>query len=275
MVGRLRERRWDRALVTGASSGIGEAFARRLASEGSDLVIVARRTERLERLADELTGTCGVDVDVCTADLADPVQARKVEARLTDLERPVDLLVNNAGGHTRIAPFIEHDTDHLEAEAAVNAFSQLRLTHVALREMVPRGKGNIIQVSAGVGFYPAPKSATYAASKAFVNSLSEAVAFELRKTPVRVTVICPGYTRTESPARLGFTEDNVPRIMWKDPERVVDRALRGAVRGRRMVQPGVLERLGKVIGYYLPRRVVLGFVDATFDPASGRAKKKS
>ena len=265
-----RERRWNRALVTGASSGIGEAFARRLAAEGTDLIIVARRVERLEALAAELASRNGVDVEVLPADLADFDQVRKVEAKFADLDRPIELLVNNAGGHRLIAPFVEHDIDHLEAEAAVNAFTVLRLTHVATKAMVQRGKGNVVQVSAGTAFYPAPKSATYGASKAFVNSLSEAVAYELRDTPVRVTVICPGYTRTEAPPRLGFTEDNVPRLLWKDPERVVDVALRAAVRGKRIVQPGIVERFGKVFGYYLPRSFVLRFVDRNFDPSRGR-----
>jgi short-subunit dehydrogenase len=204
---------------------------------------------------------------VCAADLSDPEQLRNVEARLRDVDRPVDLLVNNAGGHnTPIAPFVEHDTEHVSAEAVVNALAVLRLTHVATKEMLSRGRGNVVQVSAGVAFYPAPKSATYAASKAFVNSLSEAVAYELRGSGVGVTVVCPGYTRTEGPTRLGFNEKNVPKALWKSPERVVDVALRGAARGKRVVQTGWLERLGRTIGYYLPRPVVLRFVDRNFDP---------
>jgi short-subunit dehydrogenase len=266
--------RWSRALVTGASSGIGAAFARRLAAAGTDVVLVARRVERLEDLAAEVASRHGVEAEVVRADLSDPLQVHNVAARLADLDRPVDLLVNNAGGHRRIAPFIEHETDHVVAEAGVNAFAVLELTHVAAREMVRRGRGTIIQVSAGTAFYPAPKSATYGASKVFVNSLSEAVAFELRDTPVGITVVCPGYTRTESPARLGFTEDNVPRVLWKDPERVVEVALRAAIRRRRIVQPGVLERLGKFIGYYAPRRVVLRFVHDNFDPNRGRTRRR-
>jgi short-subunit dehydrogenase len=209
----------------------------------------------------------GVEAEVCVADLSSPADVRRVEVLLDDPARPIDLLVNNAGGHTRIARFIDHDVEHLDSEAFLNAFAVFRLTHAAVRNLVGRGHGNVIQISAGVAHYPAPKSAVYAASKAFVNSLSEAVDFELRDTRVRITVVCPGYTRTDSPKRLGFTEDNVPRMLWKNPEDVVDLALRAAARGKRVVYPGLLNRFGALIGQYLPRPIVLRFVDNNFDPA--------
>jgi len=259
--------RWRRALVTGASSGIGEAFARLLAAEGTDLIIVARRAERLERLAKELKGRHGVSVDVCVADLANHEQLRKVEEVLAGDDRPVDLLVNSAGGHMdKIGPFVAHDRDSVDAEAIVNAIAVLRLTHAATVHMTKQRRGNIINISAGVAFYPAPGSATYGASKAFVTSLSEAVNHELRGTGVHITTVCPGYTRTESPTRLGFNESNVPRLLWMGAEDLAARTLRRAARGTSVYTPGLINRLGAQIGHHLPRWIVLRWVGYFFRP---------
>jgi short-subunit dehydrogenase len=252
--------RWRRALVTGASSGIGEAFARRLARDGSHLVIVARRADRLERLAAELRDAHGVEVDGFVADLMDRDGLAGVERLLADGARPIDLLVNNAGGQDAVAPFVMRAAADLEREAILNAIVVLRLTHAALRGMVQRQRGDVVQVSSAVAFYPLPGGATYAASKAFVNSFSEAVARELRGTGLRITVVCPGFTRTAIPARLGFNERNIPRAMWQDPDAVVDVALHAAVRGRTVVS-GLLNKLGAGIAYYLPRRFVLPYIE--------------
>ena len=259
--------RWQIALVTGASSGIGEAFARRLASEGSDVVVVARRGDRLDRLAEELRSNHAVNVDVCVADLADPEQLRQAEQWLVNADAPpVDLLVNNAGVHRHIAKFWELDRESLVAEAAVNAFAVLRLTHAAAEVMTKRGRGNIINISAGVAFYPAPGSATYAASKAFVNSLGETVNHELRGTGVHITTVCPGYTRTESPTRLGFNEGNVPRMLWMNPDDLVEQALKAAARGTSIYTPRLLNRFGAQVGHHLPRWIVLRWVERFFNP---------
>jgi short-subunit dehydrogenase len=135
--------RWRRALVTGASSGIGEAFARRLARDGSHLVIVARRADRLERLAAELRDAHGVEVDGFVADLMDRDGLAGVERLLADGARPIDLLVNNAGGQDAVAPFVMRAAADLEREAILNAIVVLRLTHAALRGMVQRQRGDV------------------------------------------------------------------------------------------------------------------------------------
>jgi len=132
--------------------------------------------------------------------------------------------------------------------------------------MAKRGRGNIVNISAGVAFYPAPGSATYAASKAFVTSLGEAVNHELRGTGVHLTTVCPGYTRTESPTRLGFHEGNVPRALWIDPEDLVERALRAASTGASVYTPGLFNRFGAQIGHHLPRWIVLRWVARFFNP---------
>ena len=248
---------WDRALVTGASEGIGEAFARELAGRGSDLVVVARRRERLEQLAAELGSEHGVEVEVLTADLTDPRAVAEVEARLEASERPIDLLVNNAGGATEVGPFLERDRESLARDAYLNALALLRLTHAAAQTMARRGRGNVINVSAGIAFYPLPGAASYGAAKAFVNSLSEALDYELRDAGVRVTAVCPGFTRTGAQRRLGMKVDRVPRALWKDPADVAVAALRAAARGRPVSSLSAVGALNAFLGRHLPHRLWL------------------
>jgi short-subunit dehydrogenase len=253
--------RWQRALVTGGSAGIGAALARELAAAGTDLVLVARGEERLNSVAFDLEHRYGIGVETMTADLLDPDQLAVVEDRLMSTERPVDLMINNVGGHygaAGIAPFASHDRSDLEAEAWLNAVVLMRLTHAAVGAMRSRGYGHVIQVSAGVAFAPAAGSANYAASKAYVNSLTAAINHELRGTGVRLIAICPGFTNTDGPKRIGFSSANVPRFMWKEPEDVARAALRAASRGRRSVySPGLLAKILGRLSYYGPRPLVL------------------
>lgn len=249
---------WRRALVTGASSGIGETFARMLAARGADLVLVARRGARLEALADELVRSHGIEAEVLVADLTDPERLRVVEERLGSTDRPTDLLVNNAGGsdHGGRGAFADLPRGLVTQQAALNAIAVLRLTHAAVVAMKNRGAGNVIQVSAGVAFYPVPYGATYAASKAFVNSFSEAVDYELRRSGVRITVVCPGFTRTEAPGRIGFSEENVPRSFWADPEEVVKAALVAAEREKTVVSPTLVDKIGAAFGGHFPHAMM-------------------
>jgi short-subunit dehydrogenase len=249
--------RWQRALVTGASEGIGEAFARELAIMGRDLVVVARRKDRLEKLATELASGNGIEVEVLAADLTHPAPLAEVEARLEADERPVDLLVNNAGGASQHRPFLELDRDRLERDAYLNALALLRLTHAAAEAMARRGHGHVINVSAGVAFYPLPGAAAYGASKAFVNSLSEALDYELRGTSVRVTAVCPGFTRTGAQRRLGMNIDRVPRVLWMEPRDVAAAALRAAASGRSLSSLSAIGALNAFMGRHLPHRVLL------------------
>ena len=253
-----RRTRWSRALVTGASAGIGEAFARRLAADGTSLVVVARRHALLHALADELTAQHGVDVEVLPGDLTCRDDVLRVERRLADDERPVDLLVNNAGGGTTRARFVDHPRDHVDDVAVLNAMAVHRLTHAAVTAMVRRGGGRVVQVSAGVALYPVPGGATYAASKAFVNSFSQAVDRELAGTGVGITAVCPGFTRTEAPARIGFDETTVPSFLWADPDDVVDAALRAAAAGRPVSVPTAVDRASAFVLRHLPPSFVAG-----------------
>jgi short-subunit dehydrogenase len=256
---------WKRALVTGSSSGIGAAFARQLASQGTDLVLVARREDRLRALAAEVEGA---SVEILVADLVQSEDRQRVEERLEAEDEPIDLLVNNAGGHHRIAPLIEHGRDSLTDEVILNAVTALRLTHAAAQSMARRGTGTILQVSSATAFGPGPNQAAYVASKAFVNSLSESLRHELRRSGVSVTVVAPGFTRTEAPAALGFNDDNVPRLLWQNADDVARYALRKAARSRRTIYTSGL--LNKVLGrlsYLGPRPVVARVTASVMEPA--------
>ena len=230
---------WSTALVTGASSGIGDAFARELAATGTDLVVVARDRERLETLAKELPEAHGVHVEVLAADLSAPVSRAAVEKRLADRTRPVDLLVNNAGFGT-VGRFVDLPIGREEQQVQLNVLAVLRLTSVALAGMVARGHGNVVNVASIAAFVPAPDSATYAATKAFVCSFTESLHDELAGTGVCATASVPGFTRTEFQDRAEWTEqEHVPERAWLSPEQVARDSLAAARAGRTRVVPGV------------------------------------
>lgn len=222
------------ALVTGASSGIGAAFARRLAADGWDLVLVARSGDRLEEIARRLRTATGVAVEVLVADLADDDECARVESRLRDASRPVDLLVNNAG-FTTGAAFLDVTLDGEERMLRVLVRAVLRLTHAALPGMVSRGRGAVVNVSSTAGFLA---KGTYNAAKAWVTNFSVGLSGQLAGTGVRVLVLCPGYTHTEFHERVGMDMGRLPRWMWLEPEAVVDAGLRDLRRGKAVSVPG-------------------------------------
>jgi short-subunit dehydrogenase len=236
--------RWNRALVTGASSGIGLAFADRLAADGTDLVIVARNEARLDELAARLQAENDVAVEVLVADLSDREQLRAVEERLLSGTDPIDLLVNNAGfGNT--GDFVDLDVDDETAAVEVNVVALQRLAHAAGTSMAGRGAGGIINVSSVVAYVATPGSATYAATKAFVSSLSEALHDELGPRGVVVTCVCPGLTRTEFQDRAGYDASQFPPMAWQNPEDVVAATLAGIQAGKPIVIPGLHNRMLK------------------------------
>ena len=242
------------ALVTGASAGIGRAFAERLAREGSDLVLVARDAARLERLATSLRAGHGVHVEVLVADLADRGATEAVCARLADHERPVDLLVNNAGlGQSR--PFLHNDLAAEEAALDVMVRAVLLTCHAAGRAMRERGRGAILNVSSVASFIA---NGTYSAEKAFVTVFSEGLASELAGTGVTVTALCPGFTRTEFHARARIAVSALPEALWLDADEVVQQALADVAAGRVISVPGVQWKVVTTAVRLLPRPLVRG-----------------
>lgn len=225
--------RIERALVTGASSGIGEQFARQLAQRQVALTLVARRRERLEELAAELE----VDVEVLPADLTDPQDRDLVEERLRAEQRPIDLLVNNAG-FGAYGQFAGLGLDEQARMVELNVTALLRLSHAAVTAQRARGRGGLINVGSTAGFQPDPHAATYGATKAFVRSLTEALAEELRTEPVRVMLLCPGFTETEFQDVAHIEPGLLPRVARMGAEPVVATALRDFARGRTVSVPG-------------------------------------
>jgi len=240
--------RWNRALVTGASSGIGDAIARRLAADGTDLVVVARNEERLRSLAAELSER---DVEVLPADLGDRHQLASVEARLHDNDKPIDLLVNNAGFGLS-GDFVDLDIDTETSVIEVNVVALTRLAHAAGSAMAQRGGGGIINTASVAGLVPSPGTATYGASKAFVVSFGQSLHQELASKGVKVSTICPGFTRTEFQDRAAYDASSVPGFLWQSADDVAAAALAGIDRGTPRVVPGMFNKVAANTTKLLP-----------------------
>lgn len=237
------------ALVTGASSGIGEVIAATLAEAGVATTVVARRRDRLERLAERFE-----HVDVLVADLTDAAGVDAVVARIADDRGPIDLVVNNAGFGTN-GVFHELDPDRLDAEIALNVGALTRLSRAALATMVPRRRGWLLNVSSIAGFQPAPRLAVYAATKAYVTSLTESLHEEVRDAGVHVTALCPGLTKTEF-QRVSNTEsyaDRFPDVAWTSPEQVARTGLDAVVDNRAIAVPGVQYQVMSAVTNVTPR----------------------
>jgi short-subunit dehydrogenase len=227
------------ALITGASSGIGAAFARRLARDGHDLILVGRRRERLDRLAEELA----VAAEVRVHDLAVPAEVAALETRIREAEG-LSVLVNNAGfgGYGK---FAEVEPDQLEDQIRVQSIVVARLTRAALPAMIAQGRGTVINVSSRLAFSATlagprlPDRAVYAATKSFINVLTRILATELAGTGVRVQALCPGLVRTEFHSRMGLDPTRFPPELVMSPEDLVEASLRGLALGEVVCIPGL------------------------------------
>ena len=224
------------ALVTGGTSGIGAAFARQLAAEGTDLVLVARDLDRLEGTAADLRARYGVAVEVLPADLASAEATGPVLDRLRSAERPVELLVNNAGIGMR-GRFWETPLADQERMFHLNCTAVLRLSHAALGAMVPRGRGDIIVVSSVSGFAPAVRG-SYGASKAWATAFAESLSGQLAGTGVHASAVAPGFVRTEFHGRAGLDTTKLPGFLWLDADDVAATALRDHRAGKVLSVPG-------------------------------------
>jgi short-subunit dehydrogenase len=245
---------WVRALVTGASGGIGEEFARQLAARGSDLVLVARSADALERLAVELHEGHGVRCEVLPADLTTDEGTDAVAGRVGD----VDLLVNNAGFGIA-APVAAVDPAPIDGMIRLNVLALARLTRAALPGMLARDHGAIVNVSSVAGFSPSQGFATYNATKAFVTMFTESLSLEVRGTGVRVQALCPGLTRTGFQAVAGeeaLGTADTPDFLWQEPPAVVRASLGGLQRGSVIVTPGVHNKAFVAAASVTPRGVL-------------------
>ncbi len=231
------------ALVTGASSGIGEAFARRLAEEGFGLVLVARRKDRLEALAAELRASFGVFVEVLVADLARHDEIDRVADKIRGLET-LEMLINNAGFGVP-GPFAEVDLERNLDMISVHVVATMCLCRAALPGMIRRKCGAIINVSSVAAFMPLPQSATYCSTKAFIKLFSETLSLELKGAGVRVQALCSGFTVTgfhDTPEHARFNRSAIPKMMWITSEQVVSASLKALAHDQRVCIPGFKNR---------------------------------
>jgi hypothetical protein len=243
------------ALVTGATAGIGNAFARALAARGTDLVLVARDAARLGAVAEQLKADHGVEVEVLAADLADREQLERVAVRLRDEQRPVDMLVSNAGFGLK-QRFVGGDLADEERLLDVLVRAVLVLTHAAVPGMVARGRGAVVTVSSVAGFMPA---GPYSAAKAWATTFTTSLAGELAGTGVTATALCPGYVHTEFHGRAGIRMERLPEFVWLDADQLVAACLADVARGRTISVPGAQYKLAVVALRHLPLRFVEWF----------------
>ncbi len=243
------------ALVTGATAGLGLGFAQALAAREHDLVLVARDRSRLEQVAEELRARHGGATEVLAVDLSVRAELRLVEERLADPERPVDLLVNNAGFGLKRG-FLDNDVEEEQAMLDVLVTAVLRLSHAALGGMVARGGGGIINVSSVAGWLP---RGTYSAAKAYVTQLSVWADLTYRDRGVRAMALCPGFVRTEFHQRMDVGRDAVPSWLWLDTDAVVADALRDFDRGRSVSVPDARYKVIAAVARLTPARVQARF----------------
>ncbi|MFI1730630.1 SDR family NAD(P)-dependent oxidoreductase [Streptomyces acidicola] len=242
------------ALITGSTAGIGAAFARRLAADGHNLVLVARDTKRLREQATELHDRHGIEAEVLTADLSTDDGIGSVERRLADRRNPVDLLINNAGfgtkGHYLDVPMADELT-----MLKVHCEAVLRLTSAAAEGMRERGRGGVVNVASVAAFVP---RGTYSASKAWVVQFTQGAARDLAGSGVRLMALAPGFVRTEFHERAGLGTDSIPGWMWLDADKLVTAALADLARGKSLSIPDPRYKALMGVAKVLPRGLLGG-----------------
>jgi short-subunit dehydrogenase len=245
-------------LVTGASSGIGADLARSLARRGHGVVLVARRSQRLEELARELADAHGVRAEVLACDLSDAEARSTLVDRIAELGLTVDVLVNNAGFGSG-GRFQELDPEREVQMVRLNAEAVVDLCGRYVPGMVRAGSGAILNVASIAAFQPLPRQATYSATKAFVVTFSDAVHADLRGTGVTVTCLCPGPVETEFSDTAGIQDaaEGLPSLFWSQSADVAEESVKGLEQGKRQVIPGALNRASALGGQHAPRGLFL------------------
>jgi short-subunit dehydrogenase len=242
------------AVVTGATSGIGAAFARELAARGYDLLLTGRRREVIEGAAGGIRARAGVEVEVLIADFADPAGLAPVEERLRSAAG-LTMLVNCAG-YGSLSPFLDRGVESHVAMVRVHVEALVRLCSAALPRIIESGGGAIVNVASLAAFMPSPASAMYSATKAFVVSFSESLAMDAAGRGVRVQALCPGLTRTDFHARLGLEQSRSRGLVrWMSADAVVAASLAALERGTVVCVPGFTNRLLVALARLTPRRL--------------------
>ena len=240
------------ALITGATAGIGAQYARLLAREGFDLILVARDEKRLSATAKDLSKEFGIKVELLAADLTKPVQLEKVRKRLSDAQKPVDVLINNAGFGINKS-FLESDINAEQDLLDVLVTAPMRLTHAVLPVMLKRNSGIIVNVSSVASWIA---GGTYSAAKSYLTVLTESLHTELRSTKVKISALCPGFTRTEFHQRGRMKMKGLPNFMWLSAEKVVEKSWRDANAGKVISIPGWQYLILSSISRFGPRPMV-------------------
>lgn len=247
-------------VITGASAGIGVALARIFARNGHELALVARREDRLRQLADEIAATGAPRPIVIVADIAPVGAARRIGETLAAMGAEPQYVVNNAGfGLVGVASSLDRDEQLAMIDLNVRSLTELSLAFV---DSLARHRGGILNVGSMAGFLPGPGMAVYYATKAYVLSFSEALHSELKSRGVRVTALCPGPVPTEFAARAGISGGLAPGMLTQTAEAVAEAGYQGLMAGRRMVVPGLANKLVTLLIRVVPRRLLLRLVDS-------------
>jgi short-subunit dehydrogenase len=240
------------ALITGATAGIGAQYARLLAKEGFDLILVARNKNRLASTAKSLNKEFGVKVEILPADLTKPVQLEKVRKRLSDSRKPIEVLINNAGFGINKS-FLVSDLSDEQGLLDVLVTAPMRLTHAVLPIMKERNSGTIVNVSSVASWIA---GGSYSAAKSYLTVLTESLHTELRPTKVKISALCPGFTRTEFHERGRMKMNGLPNFMWLSAEKVVSKSWRDVNAGKVISIPGWQYLILSSISRFGPRPMV-------------------
>jgi short-subunit dehydrogenase len=236
------------ALITGASSGIGAEFARQLAQGGYSLILIARRIDRLQNLAQDLQNRYKVGVETIISDLSDDDDIQRLSQSIQE-NYTIDMLVNNAGFGLH-GSFVELDSSRHVDMVHVHVLASICLAHAALPGMISRGHGAIINVSSLAGLLPV-RNVAYGASKAYLITFSETLQRELRGTGVKIQALCPGFTYTEfhdNRELTGFKRSAIPKPLWSSTDQVVRESLKALQRGKTICVPGLINRFAALLG---------------------------
>ncbi|TCJ96409.1 SDR family NAD(P)-dependent oxidoreductase [Nocardia alba] len=254
------------ALITGASAGIGATFARHLAASGYQLLLVARRADRLRELAEQLTGDHGVRCEVFAADLTDPAAPAAIVDFADQQGLDIDVLINNAGLSGKTA-FADTPWDALAGEIQLMVTAPTELAHRVIPGMKKRQWGRIINLSSVAAFAPPGASLLYTGIKSYVLNASQSLDMELKPHGIHVTALCPGLTHTEFHDVMGTRDkaDHLPAILWQQPDAVVTEALAAVMNGKPVCVPGVVNKISAAAMKPLPIRLGY-FVGKTFNP---------